>query len=256
MGFVRCFQSEWLKTRRSLASWLVILGAFFTPTIVIVAKLVRSGSLRAESVSPKFWETLWTSSWESIAILILPLGLILATSLVAQIEFKNNAWKQVLTVPQTLTSIYFAKLAVIVVMTVEFFLLFDVGVYLSGVVPCLLTKGVPFPAESVPYLSFLKQELRYFADCLPILGLEFLISLQFSNFLVAVGGGIGLWIMSLAVLSWKYGYLFPYTYCGLYYLRLVGRSTQSAPIHLWALGYFVVFVAAGYILFLTKKQKG
>jgi lantibiotic transport system permease protein len=256
MNFVRCFQSEWLKTRRSLASWLVILGAFFTPTIVIVAKLVRSGGLRGESVSPKFWETLWTSSWESIAILLLPLGLILATSLVTQLEFKNNAWKQALTTPQSLTTIYFAKLAVIVVMMVQFFALFDIGVYLSGIVPGLLTKGVQYPREAIPYLFFLKQELRYFTDCLPILGLEYLVSLQSSNFLVPVGGGIGLWIMSLSVLSWKYGYLFPYTYLGLYYFRVVGRYMAATQIHLWAMGYFVVFVAAGYVLFLTKRQKG
>jgi hypothetical protein len=192
---------------------------------------------------------------ESMAILLLPLGLILATGLVAQIEFKNNAWKQVLTAPQTLTSIYFAKLAVMV-MIVELLLLFNVGVYLSGVVPCLLTKGVPLPPEPVPYLFFLREDLRYFTDCLPILGLEHLVSLQFSNFLVPVGGGVAAWILSLAVLNWKYGYLFPYTYCGLYYFRVVGRYTQSTPIHLWALGYFAVFVVAEYVLFLTKKQKG
>ena len=256
MNFVHCFQSEWLKRRRSLSSWLVIVGAFFTPASVILAKLVKSESLRAESASPKFWETLWTSSWESMAILLLPLGLIFATGLVAQIEFKNNAWKQVLTAPQTLTSIYFAKLAVMVVMILELLLLFNVGVYLSGVVPCLLTKGVALPAEQVPYLFFLREDLRYFADCLPILGLEFLFSLQFSNFLVPVGGGVAAWILSLAVLNWKYGYLFPYTYCGLYYLRVVGRYTQNTPIHLWALAYFAVFVVAGYVLFLTKRQKG
>jgi hypothetical protein len=256
MNFLYCFQSEWLKTRRSLSAWLVILGAFFTPIIVTSAKLVRSENLRAESVSPKFWENLWTSSWESIAILLLPLGLILATSLVTQIEFKNNAWKQTLTTPQSLTTIYFAKLAVIVVMMVQFFVLFDIGVYLSGVVPGLLTRGVRYPQEAIPYLFFLKQEMRYFADCLPILGLEYLVSLQSSNFLVPVGGGIGLWIASLSVLNWKYGYLFPYTYLGLNYFRVMGRYTASTPIHLWAMGYFVVFVTAGYILFLMKRQKG
>jgi lantibiotic transport system permease protein len=256
MNFVHCFQSEWMKTRRSLASWLVIIGAFFTPTLVTIVRLVRNENLPTESMSPKFWETLWTSSWESEAILLLPLGLILATSLVVQIEFKNSAWKQVLTAPQTLTNVYFAKLAVIVVMIVEFFLLLNIGIYLSGALPCLLTKGVSFPKEAVPHLRFLKEELRYFVDCLPVLGLEYLVSLQFSNFLVPVGGGIAVWMLSLSVLNWKYSYLFPYTYCGLYYFRIVGRYKQIIPIHLLAIGYFAVFTVAGYILFLTKKQKG
>jgi lantibiotic transport system permease protein len=256
MNFLYCFQSEWLKKRRSLSSSLVIIGAFFTPTIVLIARLVRHGRLYSESTSADFWESLWSSSWESMAIFLLPLGIILATSLVTQIEFKNNTWKQLHTAPQTLTSIFFAKLAVITVMLVQFLLLFNLGIYLSGVIPCLLTRGVPYPKESVPYLFFLNENLRYFADCLPILALEFLVSLQFSNFLVPVGGGVVLWILSLSVLNWHYGYLFPYAYCGLHYLKSLGKYTQNTHIHSMAIGYFILFTAASYILYVAKRQKG
>src|ERR1039458_8588590 len=154
MNFLHCFQSEWIKKRRTLSSWLVIIGAFFTPAIVLMVRLVRSRGLYAESISSNFWEKLWTSSWESMAIFLLPLGLILATSLITQVEFKNNTWKQLHTAPQTLTTIFLAKLAVIVVMILQCFILFNLGIYLSGVIPCLLTKGVPYPHEAVPYLFF------------------------------------------------------------------------------------------------------
>lgn len=256
MKFLRCFQSEWLKTRRSLSSWLVIIGALFTPTIVTVARLVKHQSLRVESISPKFWESLWTSSWESMAIFLLPLGIILAASLVTQIEYKNNTWKQLHTTPQSFTTIFFSKLAVITVMLVEFFVIFNIGFYLSGIIPCLLVPGVSFPAESVPYLFFLKENLRYFADCLPILGLEYLLSLQFSNFLVPVGGGIAIWIFSLSLLNWKYGYIFPYVYCALHYVAGRGRYVPPVNIHPLAVGYFILFTIISYILYLTKKQKG
>jgi lantibiotic transport system permease protein len=108
----------------------------------------------------------------------------------------------------------------------------------------------------VPYLFFLKENALYFADCLPVLALEYLISLQFSNFLVPVGGGIALWIVSLSVLNWRYGFLFPYAYCGLHYLKSVGQYHQTINFHLLALGYFVVFTVVGYILYITKRQKG
>lgn len=256
MNFVYCFQSEWLKTRRSLSSWLVLVGAFFTPAIVIVARLVRSQRLAAESASPDFWEKLWTSSWESMAIFLLPLGVILATSLVVQIEFKNNTWKQWHTIPQALSNTFFAKLAVIVVLMLQFFLLFNFGIYLSGVLPCLLVEGVSLPAESLPYRFFLVEDARYFADSLPIIALEYLVSLQFSNFLVPVGGGVALWILSLSVLNWNYGYLFPYAYCGLHYLSSVGRYVHPANLAALSLSYFLVFTLTGYILYVTKKQKG
>jgi hypothetical protein len=256
MRFIYCFKSEWLKKRGSLSSWLVIVGAFFTPVIVVIAKLVNSSRLYAESTSPKFWEALWNSSWQSMAIFLLPMGVILATSLITQLEYKNNTWKQLHTTPQKFTTIFFAKLTVITTMMLQFFILFNVGVYLSGVLPCLLTKGVPYPKEAVPYMFFLKDDVAYFIDCLPIIALQYLVSLLAKNFLVPVGGGIALWILAIAVLSWRYGYLIPYTYCGFNYLKAEGRYNSHINIHLMAIGYFITFTVAGYILYVSKKEKG
>src|SRR4051812_30475363 len=144
-GFARAFQSEWLKRKRSLASWLVVAGSFFTPTIVIVARLINHERLYQVYSADGFWKELWKSSWESMAIFFLPMGAVLATSLITQLEFKNNAWKQVHALPLSLTAIFFSKLAVAVVMLVQFFVLFNLGVYLSAVAPYLLVSGVPFP---------------------------------------------------------------------------------------------------------------
>jgi hypothetical protein len=98
--------------------------------------------------------------------------------------------------------------------------------------------------------------MHYFIDCLPIIGLQYLVSLLFKNFLVPVGGGFALWILSVSVLSWKYGYLFPYTYCGLNYLKALGKYHGMINIHLMATGYFFVFTVAGYVLYIIKKEKG
>jgi lantibiotic transport system permease protein len=253
--FIYCFQSEWLKKKRSLASLLVFAGAFLIPAVILIARLVRSERLYADSRSPVFWESLWNSTWESMAIFLLPLGIALAASLVTQIEFRNNTWKQVHTTPQTLTTIFFAKLAVILVMLLQFFVLLNAGIYLSGILPGLL-YGVPYPAEPIPFLYFLEENTKYFIDCLPILALQYLISLQFKNFLVPVGAGIALWIVSIAVLSWEYGHYLPYTYCGFNYLEGLGRYNRAVPIHTLAIIYFIVFTAAGYILYITKKEKG
>ncbi len=183
------------------------------------------------------------------------LGIVLVTSLLAQIEFKNNAWKQLHTAPQSLTNIFLAKLAVILVMMLQFFALFNLGIYLSGVLPCLMT-GTALPAESIPYRFFLMENARYFVDCLPIIGLEFLVSLQAGQFSGAGGRRLVMWILSLSVLSWKYGYLFPYAYCGLHYLRTVGKYSQWTPLELYAAAYFAIFCVVGWFLYITKRQRG
>lgn len=256
MNFIYCFQSEWLKKKHSLSSWLVIVGAFFTPAIILVATLVRSEKLRGQSISDDFWRSLWSNSWESMALFLLPLGVILTSSLITQLEFKNNTWKQLHTTPQKLTTIFFAKFSVILVMMLQFFVLFNIGIYLSGVVPCLLVKGASYPTAPIPYLFFLKENIKFFIDCLPIIALQYLAGLQFKNFLVPVGGGIMLWILSLVIFNWKFGYLIPYTYCGYNQLRSLGRYNHDSPIHLFALFYFLLFMTLSYFLYLNKKEKG
>lgn len=256
MNFVYCFQSEWLKKKRSLASWLVLIGGFFTPSIVIIARIIHSNKLYALSMSSDFWEILWKNSWESMAIFILPMGIILATSLIVQLEFKNNAWKQLHTVPQKMITIFSAKLAVILVMMLQLFILFNIGIYLSGVIPVLIFWGTPYPKQSIPFLFFFKEDVKYFVDCLPILALQYLISLRFKNFLVPVGVGFALLIAALGGIKWKYGYIIPYTYSIFNYLISGGYSNQHINIHLLAICYFAVFTIAGYFLYITNKERG
>jgi hypothetical protein len=259
LSLIHSFQSEWLKKKRSLATWLVVIGGFFTPAIIILARLVQHDKLTAVYSSADFWTQLWKNSWESMAIFLLPLGLILATSLITQIEYKNNTWKQLHALPLTLTTIFISKLAVIIVMMVQFFLLFNIGIYLSAVVPWLLISGVPYPKTPIPYMLFLKENMLYFIDLLPIVALQYLISLKFKNFLVPVGLGFLFWIGALSALTWNYGYVIPYTY-GIYnYLKDKTGGNAVIPnvnFHLLAIDYFVVITIVSYVLYITKKEKG
>ncbi|HKP68722.1 MAG TPA: ABC transporter permease, partial [Pyrinomonadaceae bacterium] len=148
---------------------------------------------------------------------------------------------------------------VIVLLMLQFFVLFNVGIYLSAVVPYLLVSGTPFPVQPLPYEFFLKENLLYFVDCLPIVALQYLISLRYSNFLIPVGLGFLFWAGSLGALSWKFGYLIPYTYTMFNYLKDATQTRAVLPdvnIHVMAILFFVVFTIAGYLLFLNKREKG
>jgi lantibiotic transport system permease protein len=257
--FFDAFRSEWLKKRRSLGAWLVVIGAFFTPAIIIVARLIRHAQLPALYADPAFWTSLWRSSWESMAIFFLPMAAILATSLVVQIEVRNNAWKQVHALPLEPATIFFAKFAVIVLMLVQFFVLFDLGIYLSALLPSLLVSGVPFPAAPLPMRAFAADTAIYFIDCLPIVAAQYLMSLRFNNFLAPIGIGFLAWVGALAALSWQHANLVPYAYTMLDYLKDNPSARTIAPatgIHAFAMGWFVLFTATGYALFATKAYKG
>jgi hypothetical protein len=255
MSFVYSFQSEWLKKRHSASAWLTIIGGVFVPFLILISRLVDPGALPAGNAGPHLWEMLYSRSWQFMALFLLPMGVVLVTSLVTQLEFRNNAWKQLHATPQKMTTIFFSKLSVIGVLLLQFFVLFNTGIYLSGVLPSLL-RGVGYPAEAFPFQAFLRGSGLFFLDCLPIVALQYLISLQFRNFLVPIGTGLGLYVASMISVFWKYGYLNPYSYCALNFLKKNSKVDPTVNIHAWAAGYFVLFTVLSYILYVTKKEKG
>ena len=258
MTFLHVLAAEWLKRKRSLASLMIVAGAFFTPAIVTFVRLLQHDRLAAIHASDKFWIAHWKSSWESMAIFFLPIGAILITSLVTQIEYRNNAWKQLHTLPVSLATIYFAKLLVILALMLQFLALFNAGIWLSAVIPAVVTD-VRYPGTPLPWRTFLAADALYFVDMLPIVAAQYAISLRFRNFLVPLGAGFLAWVAALAALPWKFNYLVPYTYGILQYLKDGTRSKAILPtvnIHVYALAYFAAFTIAGFVLFATKRQKG
>lgn len=260
MNFTDSFQSEWLKRKRSLASWLVLAGAFFTPSIILIARIKNRDKLPALYASEDFWQKLWNQSWESMAVILLPVGVILATSLIVQLEYKNDTWKQLHTTPQRFSTIFFAKLAVLLTMMTGLFILFNVGIFLSAALPAALFKDIPYPPTAIPYSNFLNENLKYFVDCLPVLALQYLLSLRYKNFLVPIGVGFVVWVLGIGVLSWEYSFIFPYNHGVLDFLmssnQFANRKIPPVNLQLLAAIYFVVFTVAGYVLYLTKKEKG
>lgn len=260
MNFIRSFQSEWLKKKRSLATWLVIAGAFFTPSIILLSRIKNHEKLSELYVSDDFWQKLWTQTWESMAVFLLPFGIILATALIVQIEYKNNAWKQLHTTPQRFATIFFAKFLVIVIMLVEVFALFNAAMYLSAIIPAMLFSNLSYPTAPIPYAYFLNENFNFFLDCLPILALQYLLSLQFKNFLVPVGTGLIIWFSGIGLLAWDYSYVLPYIHGTIDYLigsaQYKNRNLPPINIQLLAVIYFFVITVASYILYAVKKEKG
>ncbi|HMQ64068.1 MAG TPA: hypothetical protein PKE06_25515, partial [Flavilitoribacter sp.] len=70
-----------------------------------------------------------------------------------------------------------------------------------------------------------------------------------------LGVGIGLFIASLVGMSWQYSYTIPYIYCSGRFL-LAEKLAGTVDLNLWAAGYFALFTVAGYVLYMTKKEKG
>ncbi len=254
MKFIYSIQSEWLKRKRSSVSWLVLVGGFFIPLIIIIARLVYRSETVMNNSTDGIWLKLYNQCWQYMAVFLLPMGITLAASLITQIEYRNNAWKQVYTSPQAVSTIFWAKYVVVLIILVQFFMLFNIGIYSTGLIPAIIYADVPYPKEPFPFWRFVIGNYKFFIDCLPILALQYLLSLHIKNFIVPIGVGFALLIASIIGMSWHYGYLLPYTYIARPFIAADKKIDAGINTERWACAYFVFFTLLNYVLFVLKSQ--
>lgn len=258
-AFYFTVKSEWLKQRRSSSQSLILLGGLFLPAILLVARLSRPANLPALYADARFWHKLWNMAWPATAHMVLPIVIFLVTSLIVQLEYRNNMWKQVHASPQTLPALFFARLLIILGAVLGFFVVLCLGLYTITLVPLLFFRQIDYPQGPLPLGFFALQSLRYFIDILPIVALQYLLSLHFKNFMIPLGVGMAQWLVVIGCLSWKYLYIFPYSYLSLDFEsthELHRVSTPPADYPVLALGYFVVITIVSLILYTSKKERG
>jgi len=258
-AFCRSFLSERLKLRHSLLGWLLLLGGSFVPVIMFAVRMKQGSRLAAMHLAGTFWDKHWTESWESLSIMILPLMVVLLTTHILQVEFRNNGWKQVHASPQHPAMIFLAKLATVLVALAQLFLVVNLGLYLSGALPGLLKGGVG-PASSPLHLGrILWLNATCYLECLPIVAIQFLLGWRFRSFLVPVGVGVAGWILSLVLINTKWNFLVPFNHTGIDYLIATGHLRGlELPVGLpWlSCGTFSLVTIASLTLFLRRGEKG
>lgn len=254
--YLNSLLSEWHKTKKSAAFWLVLVGGLFIPLLMILVQSFYPEKISPLKLGTKYWNTLFNNSWESMAILLLPAGIIMATSLIAQIEYKNNTWKQVFATPQSFSTLFFAKKTMVILLLLLFFAINLSGFFISAYLPGLWSGGgLPnFP----PIKIILYRNLEFFVSSLPLLAVQFFIAMRFKNFLISIGMGIGFIVLSIFAFSWKYGYLIPFSHIGMVFTHTVGhpRYPDGTSLMLHSILWYAGFTIAHYIVYIAQKERG
>ena len=256
MNFITSTRAELLKTKRTAVIWLIILGALFLPAIFFMMYYFKP-EVFIPMMKPDPWKSHFIRGWQSLSAFLLPMFIILVCSLIPQIEFKNNTWKQVFVTPQPYSTIFFSKLLTIHLMIISCFILFTIFMIGSAVAVNMANKSFPFFDHRIDVESLLKMIFKTYLSVLGISAIQYWISLRFKNFITPIGIGLGLLITSLIIMQWEHIYKVPYAYPVLTLNSLIlkpGRLIENHELN--SIGYFIVFTLIAFVDLKYRQEKG
>lgn len=258
MSFAIATRAELLKTKRTASVWLTVLGAGFIPALFLAAYLLKPQATAAQ-LHQTPWEEHFMFGWHALSSFLFPMYIILICSLIPQIEYKNNTWKQVFAAPQSAATIFFSKFFIIHIMILSFIVLFNMFMISTGVVANLVHSEFNFMEHAVPWRSLLKLNCKTYISILGISALQYVLSLRLKNFIAPIGIGLGLVVGSLIALQlhWEHIFKMPYAHPALTLGYIKGLHRPFLENHEWnALVCFVLFMLVGFLDLKLRKEKG
>lgn len=257
MTFVSAIQSEILKTKRTASFWLSLIGAGFIPAIIFLVYI-----LNPEESVPGLknvpWKNHFHIGWQ-ISSLLLPMYVILISTLIPQIEYRNHTWKQVFSSPQSTTEIYLAKFTTVHLMIISCLVLFNAMMILSAVGANLLNDQYSFFKSRIDWPEHLAMNLKTYIAIMAISAVQYWLSVRFKSFIVPIGIGLALLLGSIIAtnLGWPHVAKIPHAHSLLTYMYTKKNGAFPLANHEWnALGYFLFFVVLGCIDLHFRKAKG
>lgn len=260
MNIIISTQTELLKTKRSAAFWLSIIAALFLPTLFSIGYSAESESIiRQISKKGNAWNFHLENAWQVANAFLFPMFIILICSLIPQIEYKNNTWKQVYASPQPLANVFFSKFISIHMMIFFFLVLFNLFLISFAIIINLFNSKFQFLDHNIDWLMLGRFCFKTYVAILGISAIQYWLSFRIKNFIAPVGIGLALIITSiiLSEFGWKHIYKFPFAHP---FLTLRYLDEPNRPLlenhELNSIGYCVFFLVVGFLDLKFRKERG
>ncbi len=252
--------TEFIKSKKTFAWWLVILGAAFMPVFVSFVFLSKWKHLIPQQ-GHNPWDDFTEMSWKGMGFLYTPLFIVLLTCLFFNIEHKNNTWKHIFTLPILKSRIYLNKLLTLLIFIALFYILY-IPIWIGcGFLVGFIKPQLQLTNHAPDYISLLSLCFHSFIASLGVLAIHFWLSIRFKNMIIpiaiAIVGGI-IWVALYQGRVEEITY-FPYAYNYStvnppYWVeqKMVGIFPQHEMLSIL---YFIIFSALSYRYFI-KTFKG
>lgn len=254
----RCHVADWLKLRRTLALWLALGGGALPVLLNFLIVYFRGEKLLAVGQNP--WRQYIHMNWQTASILLLPLFLILLTSLLVAIENRATAWKHLYALPVSRGAVLGSKLLVLLQLNLLAQVVYVVLLLASGKLLGLIRPELLFAAHPVPLAGVLSLLAHTYLATLGILGIQYVAALWWRSFALPFAFGIGGLVAALTLLRWEYVDYVPYA-APTQVMKLLGKDAQGlltvppgVSLAEWSsLAWFAGALLVGYVLLSRWK---
>jgi hypothetical protein len=247
MNLLISLRSEILKTKRSAAFYL----AFITGTFGVLIHLLEA---LTDGIDPGsraiIFDEMMTNNFQAAAFLMFPLFIIFTCTLLPQIEYKNNTWKQVLASPQPKWMVFVSRFLIVHLFIVVFLITDLLMMFLGAVILHFIEPGLNVLNQPVDVEEIFRMRAIVYAGLLGMCALQFWIGLRMKNFITPIAIGIALWITGTFIVTeikTDFAEYFPYSY------HILFKKLETNNYLWFSIGYAVLFLVLGFLDF-RKKQ--
>lgn len=242
MNLAISLRSEMLKTKRTASFYFTLIGAAVVPVIFLLN--VLGDGLDSTKKDPL--NLLFKLLAEMNGLAFFPWFVILICTLLPQIEYRNNTWKQVFTSPQPKVSVLTAKFVNIHLLMLLFLVSTHLFMFLAIALANFIDPALGLYKNPLNGRTVLVNAANTYVTMLALGAIHFWLGIRFKNFIVPIAVGLALWLTgTLLVLQFNssMAYYFPYSY----------QAISLSPKHKLHLEQ-VLWTSAGYavlVLLLT-----
>jgi hypothetical protein len=245
-------RSEILKSKRTASFYLTLVTAAVVPFIFML-------DASFDGISPEnrssIFNKMFTEGFKMTGFAIFPMFVVLICTLLPQIEYKNNAWKQVLTSPQTKGNVFAAKFINIHLLILLFLIANQLFMLITAVVLHFIQPSWNVLNQPLNSYNILVDIVNTYVTLLALGTIQFWLGLRFKNFIVPIAIGISFWFIgSMLVMEFKSSFAIYFPYSFHVYSIFPNFKSQLNTIQWTSVGYAALFLVLGFIDFKRRRM--
>lgn len=251
MSLIIALRAEVLKTKKTAAFYCTLISAALIP-LIYTLNIFTHGLPDEEESSKDPLNSIFMGSGTMNTVAIFPLFVVVLCTLLAQIEYRNQTWKQVLSAPHSKLSIFTTKFLTVQMLALLFIIANHFFMWIVAVVAHYNLPQLDVLHRSFDWKLIYGTMLNMYVTTLAMCAIQFWVALRFKNFIVGIAVGLALWLtgtlLALEMRSPMAEY-FPYSFPSM------GIKTQSAAYNGTSLVFTGVLLVIGFLDF-RRSEKG